>query len=223
MNPRLFLDRNFAVSMFFIFVIGVTYLASLALMTPYLQTLMGYPIVTAGLVMGPRGVGTMACMFIVGRTDRQGRHARFCCSLGLSLTAWAMYDMTGWTPDVSQWTIVWVGFVQGAGLGFLFVPLTTVDLFDAAAASCAAKAPASTISRAISAPASASRSSRLCHREHAGQSCDDRRLCHARSTTRSMLRLVQHLSPLKAAGRAALDGMITTRRRSSPIWTTSSS
>jgi DHA2 family multidrug resistance protein len=46
--------------------------------------------------------------------------------LGLSLTAWAMYDMTGWTPDVSQWTIVSVGFVQGAGLGFLFVPLTTI-------------------------------------------------------------------------------------------------
>ncbi len=37
-----------------------------------------------------------------------------------------MYDMTGWTPDVSQWTIVSVGFIQGAGLGFLFVPLTTI-------------------------------------------------------------------------------------------------
>ena len=34
--------------------------------------------------------------------------------------------MTGWTPAVSEWTIAWVGFVQGAGLGFLFVPLTTV-------------------------------------------------------------------------------------------------
>jgi DHA2 family multidrug resistance protein len=45
---------------------------------------------------------------------------------GLLLTAWAMYDMTGWTPDVSQWTIAVTGFVQGAGLGFLFVPLTTV-------------------------------------------------------------------------------------------------
>ena len=53
--------------MFFIFIIGVTYLASLALMTPYLQTLMGYPVITAGIVMGPRGLGTMLCMFIVGR------------------------------------------------------------------------------------------------------------------------------------------------------------
>jgi len=124
-NPRLFLDRNFAVSMFFIFIIGVTYLASLALMTPYLQTLMGYPVITAGIVMGPRGMGTMASMFIVGRI--MGKiDTRILLLFGLSLTAWAMNDMTGWTPDVSQWTIISVGFVQGSGLGFLFVPLTTI-------------------------------------------------------------------------------------------------
>jgi DHA2 family multidrug resistance protein len=55
-NPRLFLDRNFSVGMIFIFIVGITYLASMALMTPYLQTLMGYPVVTAGIVMGPRGM-----------------------------------------------------------------------------------------------------------------------------------------------------------------------
>jgi len=36
--------------------------------------------------------------------------------------------MTGWTPDVSQREIIIVGLVQGVGLGFLFVPLTTVAL-----------------------------------------------------------------------------------------------
>ena len=124
-NPKLFLDRNFSVGMFFIFIVGVTYLASMALMTPYLQTLMGYPVVTAGLVMGPRGLGTMVCMFAVGRLIGK-IDTRLLLMTGLLLTAWAMYDMTGWTPDVSQWTIAVTGFVQGAGLGFLFVPLTTV-------------------------------------------------------------------------------------------------
>ncbi|WP_426436956.1 DHA2 family efflux MFS transporter permease subunit [Bradyrhizobium genosp. P] len=124
-NPRLFLDRNFTVGMLFIFIVGVTYLASLALMTPYLQTLMGYPVVTAGLVMGPRGLGTMVCMFVVGKLI--GRiDTRVLLTIGLLLTAWAMYDMTGWNPNVSQWTIAVTGFIQGAGLGFLFVPLTTV-------------------------------------------------------------------------------------------------
>jgi DHA2 family multidrug resistance protein len=124
-NPRLFLDLNFAVSFVFIFVVGITYLASLALMTPYLQTLMGYPVMTAGIVMGPRGVGTMVCMFVVGRLIGKV-DTRWLLLLGLGLTAFAMDEMTGWTPNVSQWTIVWVGFIQGVGLGFLFVPLTTV-------------------------------------------------------------------------------------------------
>jgi DHA2 family multidrug resistance protein len=124
-NPKLFLDRNFSVGMLFIFIVGITYLASLALLTPYLQTLMGYPVVTAGLVMGPRGLGTMACMFLVGRLIGKV-DTRLLLLVGLLLTAWALYDMTGWNPNVSQWTIAVTGFVQGAGLGFLFVPLTTV-------------------------------------------------------------------------------------------------
>jgi DHA2 family multidrug resistance protein len=111
--------------MLFIFIVGITYLASLALMTPFLQTLMGYPVVTAGLVMGPRGLGTMVCMFVVGKLI--GRiDTRVLLTVGLLLTAWAMYDMTGWNPNVSQWTIAVTGFIQGAGLGFLFVPLNTV-------------------------------------------------------------------------------------------------
>ncbi len=124
-NLALFRDRNFCVGMLFIFLVGITYLASLALMTPYLQTLMQYPVTTAGIVMGPRGLGTMACMFMVGRLIGKV-DTRILLATGLALTAWAMWRMTGWTPDISQWTIVSTGFVQGAGLGFLFVPLTTV-------------------------------------------------------------------------------------------------
>ena len=210
-NPRLFLDRNFSVSMFFIFVIGVTYLASLALMTPYLQTLMGYPVVTAGIVMGPRGVGTMVCMFIVGTADRQGRYPRLLLFLGFSLTAWAMYDMTGWTPDVSQWTIVSVGFIQGAGLGFLFVPLTTIAF---------ATLPAPYARRRHRPLQSLAqyrleRRHRRCHRadhrERAEQPCVDRGLCHAVQPRIQRPGVMQNLDPLKAAGRAALDGMITTQ------------
>ena len=64
---------------------------------------MDYPVVTAGLVMGPRGVGTMASMLIVGRLV--GRvDTRSCSASGLGLTAWSFYQMTGWTPDISQET-----------------------------------------------------------------------------------------------------------------------
>jgi DHA2 family multidrug resistance protein len=124
-RPALFRDRNFAAGTLFIFIVGV--FASLALLTPYLQSLMNYPIVTAGLVMGPRGIGTMGAMLIVGQLV--GRvDTRLLLAVGLGLVAWSFYEMTGWTPDVSQTTIIVNGLVQGAGLGFLFVPLSTVTL-----------------------------------------------------------------------------------------------
>jgi DHA2 family multidrug resistance protein len=126
-RPALFRDRNFAAGMVFIFIVGVTYLASLALLTPYLQGLMNYPIVTAGLVLGPRGIGTMAAMMIVGQLVGKV-DTRLLLGVGLGLTAWSLYQMTGWTPDVSQMTIMSNGVVQGAGLGFLFVPLSAVSL-----------------------------------------------------------------------------------------------
>ena len=92
---------------------------------------MNYPIVTAGLVMGPRGIGTMAAMLVVGRLI--GRvDTRALLGFGLGLTAWSFYAMTGWTPDVSQMTIIAVGVIQGIGLGFLFVPLSAGDPVDAA-------------------------------------------------------------------------------------------
>ena len=126
-RPALFRDRNFVAGSIFIAIVGLTYYASLALQPPYLQDLMNYPVVTSGLVMGPRGVGTMAAMLVVGRLT--GRiDTRLLLFIGLALTAWAFYVMTGWTPDVSQGEIIEVGIVQGAGLGFLFPPLSAVAL-----------------------------------------------------------------------------------------------
>src|ERR1700678_4448181 len=97
-RPSLFRDRNFAAGVLFVSIVGLTYYASMALQPPYLQELMGYPVVTAGIVMGPRGVGTMASMLIVGRLV--GRlDTRILLAIGLGLTAWSFNQMTGWTPD----------------------------------------------------------------------------------------------------------------------------
>jgi DHA2 family multidrug resistance protein len=126
-RPALFRDRNFVAGMIFIFIVGLTYLASLAILTPFLQELLNYPIVTAGLVLGPRGIGTMAVMMIAGRLVGKV-DTRLLLAIGLGLMSWTFYEQTGWTPDVSQMTIITNGVVQGAGLGFLFVPLSAVTL-----------------------------------------------------------------------------------------------
>ena len=207
-NMRLFLDRNFAVSFLFIFIVGITYLASLALMTPYLQTLMGYPVVTAGLVMGPRGLGTMVCMFAVGRL--MGRvDTRWLLLAGLVLTAWAMYAMTGWTPNVSQWTIVSVGFVQGAGLGFLFVPLTTVAFSTLPAAMRGEGTGLYNLSRNVGSSVGISIMTALITRNtqvnHANISAYVTPFNHVFD----MPAVMQSLNPVTAAGRAALDSLVS--------------
>lgn len=124
-DPRLFQDRNFTVGLMLIFMVGVILLATLALLTPYLQHMMGYPIVTAGLVLGPRGVGTMVAMLIVGRLINRV-DPRLLLMTGLILSAWVLHEMAGYTPDVSRSQLVWNGVVQGMGLGFMFVPLSTI-------------------------------------------------------------------------------------------------
>jgi DHA2 family multidrug resistance protein len=124
-DPAIFKDRNFTIGLCFIFVVGIILLASLALITPYLQNLMGYPVITAGMVLAPRGIGTMVAMIIVGRLINRV-DPRLLLLLGLLMTAEVLWEMTGFTPDVSQWTLVRTGVLQGMGLGFMFVPLSTI-------------------------------------------------------------------------------------------------
>ena len=209
-NPRLFLDRNFTVGMIFIFVVGITYLASMALMTPYLQTLMGYPVVTAGIVMGPRGMGTMVCMFFVGKVIGKVE-TRWLLLIGLILTAWAMSDMTTWTPDVSQMRIVTTGFVQGAGLGFLFVPLTVVTFSTLPAERRGEGTGLYNLSRNIGSSVGISVVSALLtenvqrnHAEIASYVTRFNPMIHLPSVSHM-------LNPFTASGRAALDGMITSQ------------
>ncbi len=125
-DPQLFADNNFRVGVSLIFVVGIILLASVALLTPYLQTMMNYPVLTAGLVLGPRGTGTMAAMMLVGRVINRV-DPRIFLTIGLACTAWSLYEMTMFTPDVSMQTLLINGIVQGAGLGFLFTPLSTVS------------------------------------------------------------------------------------------------
>jgi DHA2 family multidrug resistance protein len=121
----LFRDRNYVIGIMLIFIVGVVLLATLSLLTPYLERLMNYPVLTAGLVLAPRGVGTMAAMLLAGQLIRFV-DARLLIATGLGITAFSLYLMTGFTPDVSQGTLVRTGLLQGFGIGFVFVALGTV-------------------------------------------------------------------------------------------------
>ena len=90
-----------------------------------LQNIFGYPVVTTGMVLAPRGVGTMISMIVVGRLV--GRvDARLLIFTGLSLTAYSLWQMTAFSPAMDWRPLVVSGVVQGLGLGLVFVPLSTL-------------------------------------------------------------------------------------------------
>jgi DHA2 family multidrug resistance protein len=122
LSPRLLTDINFVVGTTIYFVIGLILFASLALVTPYLQEMMNYPVITSGVALAPRGVGTMLAGFIAGRmVGRSG--VRPLIFLGLMLTAYGLQQAMEWTPDVSEWNIAFTSLIQGAGASLITLPL----------------------------------------------------------------------------------------------------
>ncbi len=125
LNPGLFKDRNFLTSNVFIFVVGIVLFATLALLPPLLQDLLSYPVMTSGVVMAPRGLGTMLAMIVVGRLV--GRmDARLIIAIGFGLTVLSLWQMTRFSLLMDEWPIVSSALVNGLGVGLAYVPLSTV-------------------------------------------------------------------------------------------------
>ncbi len=125
LNPALFTDRNFVVSNVFIFLVGVVLFATLALLPPMLQNQMRYPVVLTGLVTAPRGAGTLLAMILVGRLVNRF-DPRLIMAVGLSLTAFSLWEMTHFSLYMTYWPIVTSGIAQGLGIGLVYVPMSTI-------------------------------------------------------------------------------------------------
>ena len=124
--PReIFKDRNFVSSLILMLVLGMVMLASSALLPPYLQNLGGFTVTETGLLMAPRGIGTMFAMMFAGRMAMRF-DARYIMSFGMMLLLWSMWEMSTWTPAISPWHLIETTFVQGIGMGFVFVPMNLV-------------------------------------------------------------------------------------------------
>jgi len=124
-DPGMFKDSNYSFCLIFIFIIGIILLSTMALLPPYLENLMGYPVATTGIVLAPRGIGTMAAMMLVGRL--LGKiDVRLIILTGLLLTAYSLYRMSLFNLDISEGILTQTGLIQGFGMGFVFVPLSTI-------------------------------------------------------------------------------------------------
>jgi len=208
LRPVLFRDRNFTAGVIFVAIIGLTFFASLALQPPYLQDLMNYPVITAGFVMGPRGIGTMAAMMVVGKLIGRA-DTRLLLGVGLGLSAWSFYLMTGWTPDVSSWSVIWVGVIQGVGLGFLFTPLSVVSLSTLPAGVRPEGAGFYNLARNVGSSIGISIVGALLARTTQANHADITQYVTATNRHFANPAVARALSPLTASGRAALDALIT--------------
>ena len=123
---KMFRDWNYLAGNVLMFAMGLLLYGTLALLPPLLQDLLGYPVVTSGNVLAPRGIGTLMAMAFVGRLA--GRvDVRLLLFFGLSIAAYSLWEMTGYSLEMDVWSVVWVTVLQGFGLGFVWVPLTTVS------------------------------------------------------------------------------------------------
>jgi DHA2 family multidrug resistance protein len=118
-------DRNFTSACVVGFFIGALLYGTLSLLPQMLETLFDYPVVTTGLVTMPRGLGSFAAMFVVGRLSGKV-DTRLMLAIGTLLSAFSLYQMSHFSLQMTAMPVIISGVIQGVGTGLIFVPLSTI-------------------------------------------------------------------------------------------------
>lgn len=122
-NRHLFSDPNYIVSLVFMMVIGVVMFATMALLPPMLQQLFGYGVIDTGETLMPRGVGTLITMQFSGYIIRRGFDPRILVATGFAIAGLSLWEMSSWSLAVDYSHVATSGFIQGIGMGLVFIPL----------------------------------------------------------------------------------------------------
>jgi DHA2 family multidrug resistance protein len=124
---RVFRLRTYAAGVFLITMVGFVLYGSLVLLPIFLQTLLGYPSLQAGIAMSPRGMGSFLAMplvgMVLGRVD-----ARRLLGAGLVGGSVTLFWLGSLNLQAGYWDVFWPQLVQGISLALLFVPLTTITM-----------------------------------------------------------------------------------------------
>jgi DHA2 family multidrug resistance protein len=120
-------DRNFAAGSIIMLTVMIGFFSSMVLLALFTQKVLGYDAWTSGLVLAPGGVGNLLSLVLAGRLITR-MDQRWLLATGCLLNAYATYEMSTVTLTADYWALAWPRLVQGAGVGFIFVPLNTVAL-----------------------------------------------------------------------------------------------
>jgi len=124
---RVFKNRTYSAGVFLMTVLGFVLYGSMLLLPIFLQTLLGYPALNAGIAMAPRGLGSFLMMPLVG-TVLGKFDPRKVLGVGLVGASWSLFALSKLNLQAGYWDIFWPQFIQGACLALLFVPLTTATM-----------------------------------------------------------------------------------------------
>jgi len=126
-NLKTFRNLSFSTGNIVMFFAFFNLFGSIVLLPVYLQTLMGYNATLAGMVLGPGGVATLLAMPIAGRLVTK-TNPKFLLAFGIIVSAYSTHLMSQFNLQADFNTIIWPRIVLGVGMGFLFIPLTTMTM-----------------------------------------------------------------------------------------------
>jgi DHA2 family multidrug resistance protein len=126
-NLRTFKNISFSTGNIVMFIGFFNLFASIVLLPIYLQTLMGYTAFLAGLVLGPGGIATMLALPIAGKLVNK-INPKGLLAFGIIVNAYATYLMANFNLYADFNTVIWPRIVLGIGMGFFFIPLTTLTM-----------------------------------------------------------------------------------------------
>jgi DHA2 family multidrug resistance protein len=123
LSKALFRDRNFVLSAILFFAFGFVLLPTMALTSPMLDELLGYPADTTGMMAIPRSIALVAALILTVRAPTR-IDTRWLVAGGMALVIYANGRMLGYSPLMDWRPVIVAGVVQGAGLGMLMPALT---------------------------------------------------------------------------------------------------
>src|SRR5436309_2515282 len=125
---RVLKDRSLAVGTFFTFIMGFGLYASVFIFPVFAQNLLGFTAMQTGLILLPGSLATAVMMPVVGRLLQKGVPPQLMNALGFISFFFFTWMLSHSTLASDRQDFFWPLILRGVGLGFLFVPLTTMAL-----------------------------------------------------------------------------------------------
>jgi DHA2 family multidrug resistance protein len=125
---RLFRYSTFTIGVFIGGVLGFVLFGSLVLLPLFMQELLGFPAVTAGIWSSPRGIGTLLFLPLTGVLLGRRWDPRVLLTSGLLVASLAFFNYAGLNLQAGGMDFLLPQIIQGAGLAMVFVPLTTIAM-----------------------------------------------------------------------------------------------